>query len=45
MVGDPRCSSVWPSMRTNTTRILTAFSDFRTRLELMSIPETRMCWH
>jgi len=26
--GDPRCSSVWPSMRTNTTRILTAFSDF-----------------
>jgi cation diffusion facilitator CzcD-associated flavoprotein CzcO len=26
--GDPRCSSVWPSMRTNTTRILTVFSDF-----------------
>jgi thioredoxin reductase len=25
--GDPRCSGVWPAMRTNTTRILTAFSD------------------
>jgi dimethylaniline monooxygenase (N-oxide forming) len=24
---DPRSSGVWPSMRTNTTRILTAFSD------------------
>ena len=24
---DPRCSGVWPSMRTNTTRVLTAFSD------------------
>jgi dimethylaniline monooxygenase (N-oxide forming) len=26
--GDPRCSGVWPSMRTNTTRIMTVFSDF-----------------
>jgi dimethylaniline monooxygenase (N-oxide forming) len=26
--GDARCSGVWPSMRTNTTRVLTAFSDF-----------------
>jgi dimethylaniline monooxygenase (N-oxide forming) len=26
--GDPRCSGIWPSMRTNTSRILTAFSDF-----------------
>ena len=25
--GDPRSSGVWPSMRTNTTRVLTAFSD------------------
>ena len=24
---DPRSSGVWPSMRTNTTRVLTAFSD------------------
>jgi dimethylaniline monooxygenase (N-oxide forming) len=26
--GDPRCGGVWPSMHTNTTRVLTAFSDF-----------------
>jgi cation diffusion facilitator CzcD-associated flavoprotein CzcO len=26
--GDDRASSVWPSMHTNTTRVLTAFSDF-----------------
>jgi dimethylaniline monooxygenase (N-oxide forming) len=27
--GDPRSSGVWPAMRTNTTRITTAFSDLR----------------
>jgi cation diffusion facilitator CzcD-associated flavoprotein CzcO len=25
--GDPRTSAVWPSMRTNTSRVMTAFSD------------------
>src|SRR5690348_5632369 len=27
--GDPRYSGVWPSMRTNTSRVMTAFSDFQ----------------
>ncbi len=27
--GDPRISGVWPAMRTNTSRIMTAFSDLR----------------
>jgi hypothetical protein len=25
--GDPACSGIWPSMRTNTSRVMTAFSD------------------
>jgi hypothetical protein len=39
--GDPICSGVWPSMRTNTSRVLTQFSDLPHAQGLAVYPSNR----
>jgi dimethylaniline monooxygenase (N-oxide forming) len=39
--GDARCSGVWPSMRTNTSRVLTQFSDLPHAPGLATYPSNR----
>lgn len=40
--GDPRYSGVWPAMRTNTSRVMTAFSDRRHDRETPVFPTNQM---
>ena len=39
--GDPKVSAIWPTMRTNTSRVLTQFSDLPHRAGLPAFPSNR----